>query len=258
MVYARSTYANHQPLVTLVSAKTKVAPLKTLSVLLCGSDLLAKLLTNVRQALNLPTECITAWSDSTIVLSWLDGSPKRYRTFVGNRIASVLKLVPPQCWLHVPTDLNPADCASRGLMPIELASFDLWWDGPSYLSTEPISKPAQPHLTPNIAPELCPLAVCHITIQSPPPFLNGKFSNYHLTLKVTAWCRRFITKFKAHSNQLDKILTSTLQSSTCCSSYPSHSRSNMKFTNFNQLTPFRTRAKSFLFPPSCAQTGSSE
>ena len=54
------------------------------------------------------------------------------------------------------------------------------------------------------------MAVCHITIQSPPPFLNGKFSNYHLTLKVTAWCRRFITNLKAHSNQLDKILTSTL------------------------------------------------
>ena len=110
VVYTRSTYSDHQPLVTLVSAKTKVAPLKSLSIPrleLCGADLLSKLLDNIRRALGLPPECMNAWCDSTIVLSWLDGSPKRYRTFVGNRIAAVLKLVPPQCWSHVPTNLNP-------------------------------------------------------------------------------------------------------------------------------------------------------
>ena len=72
VVYIRSTYDHYPPLVTLVSAKTKVAPLKSLSIPrleLCGADLLSKLITNVREALDLPITCVKAWCDSTIVLA---------------------------------------------------------------------------------------------------------------------------------------------------------------------------------------------
>ena len=36
-----------------------------------------------------------AWSDSTIVLHWLDGSSKRFKTFVGNRVSAILELLEP-------------------------------------------------------------------------------------------------------------------------------------------------------------------
>lgn len=38
-------------------------------------------------------------------------------------------------WHYVPSKQNPADCASRGLQPSELPNFDLWWNGPTWLSS---------------------------------------------------------------------------------------------------------------------------
>ena len=147
VVYIRATYQNRAPTCSLVVAKTKVAPLKELTIPrleLCGAALLARLMESTSQALGLPVECCNAWCDSTIVLAWLDGSPRRYRLYVANRIASITALLPPQCWRHVPTRDNPADCASRGVSPGELVDFQLWWSGPQWLWQEPVQVPPQP------------------------------------------------------------------------------------------------------------------
>lgn len=74
-----------------------------------------------------------AWSDSTIVLSWLTYAPAQLKTFVGNRTSEILDTIPRQAWRHVDSKSNPADCASRGLMAAELINFQLWWNGPLWL-----------------------------------------------------------------------------------------------------------------------------
>ncbi len=50
--------------------------------------------------------------------------------FVGNRVAQIMELIPPERWGHVLSADNPADCASRGLYP---AAHTLWWNGPEWL-----------------------------------------------------------------------------------------------------------------------------
>ena len=84
---------------SLVMAKTRVSPIKRFTIPrleLCGAHLLAELLHHLMKIYQVPTSDIHAWTDSTIVLNWLDGSPRRFKTYVGNRISTIIDHVPPQ------------------------------------------------------------------------------------------------------------------------------------------------------------------
>ena len=136
VVYLRSIDSNGAVHTSLVMAKTKVAPIKRLTIPrleLCGAVILAKLIGQVAKILDIPTGRIYGWTDSLVVLGWLRGNPRRFKTFVGNRVSEIVDLVPPSCWRYVNTETNPADCASRGLFPAELDRHDIWWHGPNWL-----------------------------------------------------------------------------------------------------------------------------
>jgi len=44
--------------------------------------------------------------------------------------------IAPEQWKHVISEENPADVASRGIMPYELKSLTMWFNGPDWLSQE--------------------------------------------------------------------------------------------------------------------------
>ena len=135
-----------------MTSKTKVAPIKRLTIPrleLCGAHLLAHLLRHVYQTLEISISHVYAWTDSTIVLNWLDGSPRRFKTFVGNRVSSIMELIPPEKWNHINGLDNPADSASRGLFPSELLRHELWWNGPLWLRLLPTDWPQRMPLQPN-------------------------------------------------------------------------------------------------------------
>ena len=83
--------------------------------------------------LSIPSSQAYAWTDSTIVLNWLSGDPRRFKTFVGIRVSQISELIHPSRWNHVNGKQNSADCASRGMYPSELLEYKLWWNGPEWL-----------------------------------------------------------------------------------------------------------------------------
>ena len=146
VIYLRMTDVDGKIQISLVTSKTKVAPIKRLTIPrleLCGAYLLAQLLHHTKQVFDLPLTQVYAWTDSTIVLSWLVGNPRRFNIYVANRVSYIVELIAPDRWSHVRGSENPADCASRGLFPVELLEHQLWWNGPNWLTQPHTNWPHQ-------------------------------------------------------------------------------------------------------------------
>ena len=121
-----------------------------------------------------------------IILHWLDRSPCWYHTFVRNRISTILSNLSPTSWHYVPTQDNPADCASQGLLPQALLDHHLWWRGPDWLQIDPISWHPQPFSSPIGTPELSE-AVCNLMLPVRPEWIEERYSSYSFLLHINAW-----------------------------------------------------------------------
>ena len=134
---------------SLLVAKPKTAPIKSQStprLELCAALLGARLLKSTLKAINqLNFQIATqyAWTDSTIVLSWLSREPSHWSTFVSNRVSEIQgqKSIG---WNHVRSGENPADPASRSLDPDANQAHSLWWKVPACLITGNFTEPFFP------------------------------------------------------------------------------------------------------------------
>ncbi|XP_018375208.1 PREDICTED: uncharacterized protein LOC108768973 [Trachymyrmex cornetzi] len=144
-IYIKTVNNSGEATVNLLCAKSKVAPLKNVSLPrleLCAALLLAELYRQVIQALTITPDSTYLWSDSTIALAWIKGEPSRWVQFVANRVTEIQQLTVRARWNHVSSKENPADIIPRGMNSTNLRACCLWWYGPDWLKSNdwPASK----------------------------------------------------------------------------------------------------------------------
>lgn len=111
-IYIRNQIADDEIQIELLCSKTRVAPLKTISLPrfeLCAAVLLAQLLDKVRLSINLTTTSTFLWSESTITLHWISSNSRNWSVFVANRVGEIQWLTDQTDWRHLPSLENPAD-----------------------------------------------------------------------------------------------------------------------------------------------------
>lgn len=195
-VYLRTVSPDGDVNVSLVTSKSRVAPLKKQSIPrleLCGALLLSRLMKKVLESLKLSELSTYYWTDSTIVLHWLQRPSGYWKTFVANRVSEIQSSSDVRDWRHVPSAENPADALSRGVYPSQLIHLHIWWQGPDFLKqthsvysnfTEPV--PVEDALL-----EIKPSAVTLATTISDMSIFE-KYSSYRKLIRVVSYIFRFI------------------------------------------------------------------
>ncbi|XP_062704002.1 uncharacterized protein LOC134286407 [Aedes albopictus] len=170
---------------SLVSSKTKVAPLQPLSIPrleLSAAVIGARLRKTIEEKHSLKVRRTVFWSDSSTVIAWIRSDARRYRQFVAFRVNEILSLSSVQEWRWVPTKLNVADEATKwGKGP----SFDpnsRWYHGPDFLYDNELEWPKDCRSDTNTTvEELRPAYVCkHLVIE--PVVMLDRFSRWERLL----------------------------------------------------------------------------
>ena len=137
--YLRLVDEHGTPHVSLVFAKSRVAPIKPVTIPrleLSAAVLAVKLSQTLEKELGYSNVKHFFWCDSKVVLGYIANTSSRFHVFVANRLGFIHTHTMVDQWRHVSGKENIADIASRGCLVNELLQ-SKWFKGPDVLwSTE--------------------------------------------------------------------------------------------------------------------------
>ncbi|XP_053686496.1 uncharacterized protein LOC128736038 [Sabethes cyaneus] len=183
---------------SFVAAKTRVAPLKFLSIPrseLQAAVLGVRLADTILTSLSINVRKRYFWSDSKDVLCWLKSDHRRYSPFVAFRVSEILESTDIDEWRWIPTKMNVADEGTKWARVPDLSENCRWFCGPQFLRQDENTWPGKPSLERTTAEELRPHLLVHTaTVES--PISPQNFSKWSSLLRCTALVFRFVNNLK--------------------------------------------------------------
>ncbi|KAK7909491.1 hypothetical protein WMY93_014175 [Mugilogobius chulae] len=192
---------------SLVMAKARVAPSKVTSIPrleLAAAVISAKVSVLLKCELDMEIDQEVFWTDSQVVLGYINNDARRFHIFVANRVQLIRNISDPNQWHYVDTSENPADHASRGLCASDINSTN-WLRGPKFLWEREL------HLTSSTPaellvgdPEVKTIQVLATETNNCNDILNrlSQFSSWSALVKVVARIKRLGSKQKQKSEHV--------------------------------------------------------
>ena len=179
---------------SFIVGKARVTPLKHKTIPrleFAAANTSARMSEFVRNELEYPEMKEFFWTDSRVVLGYINNEAKRFHAYVADRVQQIRDLTDPNAWFYVATNNNPADEASRGLTTKQLVEGSLWLTGPEFLWRSGLCKPRLQ----DSDPEVKKMSVLTTKARNVAPFpdhfeiskLDG-VSSWYRAMKVIALC----------------------------------------------------------------------
>lgn len=121
---------------SLVMGKSRVVPLKQVSIPrseLTAAVVSIKFSAMLQDELDYRNITEVYWTDSMMVLGYINNEARRFHVFVANRVQQIRDHSSKDQWNYVEFKSNPAYDTSRGLKASEIANDSRWISGPSFL-----------------------------------------------------------------------------------------------------------------------------
>ncbi|KAK5976505.1 hypothetical protein GCK32_016887 [Trichostrongylus colubriformis] len=222
---ATCVYLGGESAPNLVMAKSKLASIKTaitvpkleMNAITLGARVAHFVYSSMSGLIEI--QRVLFFTDSEIVLGWMKASANRQAmgVLVANRLKEVRRIVDnleaqgvTVLFGHIPTALNPADCATRGLTSASCQEH-FWWNGPQFIHGDitktseyekmfPLVK-SQEEAVGDIDAQMAAMTL--ITLQrnemeEPTVFRLARFSSLYKAKRVVAYVHRFIHRLLQH------------------------------------------------------------
>ena len=123
----------------LLTGKSRVTPLKFISIPrleLTAAALSVKISKMSREELDVHVDDEIFWTDSQVILGYINSDVRRFKVFVANRVQQIRDHTSTKQWHFIESGHNTEDDASRGLDSKMKHQIKRWFNGSSFLRDE--------------------------------------------------------------------------------------------------------------------------
>lgn len=144
VTYLRQVNESGDVNVAFLFGQARMAPLQPTTIPrleLCSAVLSSQSVKKLLEELNLPIHEVVFYTDSKVVLGYIQNDSRRFYVYVANRVHIIRSISDPTQWRYVETTLNPADLATRGVAAEHLKDAR-WLHGPEFLKEASPNSPS--------------------------------------------------------------------------------------------------------------------